>query len=150
MTAKHIFVFPRHDAKLNHLYDLAYNLWCIWNFDALNLFYRIDAQLFRKVRHNPVRFLHTLSKAKLNALTKDKEFLFELEEVWNKFQDYLKYNSSLVKDLCDEQCNIEKDESIAYFSMEFGLHESIPIYAGGLGILAGDFLKGAQTLTCLL
>jgi len=78
-------------------------------------------------------------------LSSDKGFLSELERVWEKFQNYLQYPGTF-KDEYASECNFEQNEVIAYFSMEFGLHESIQIYAGGLGVLAGDFLKGASDL----
>jgi starch phosphorylase len=111
----------------------------------MGLFYRIDTKLFREVNHNPLEFLNSLSKEKLEALVNDKGFLFELERVWEKFQSYLQHTGTF-KDECDGECNLGQNDIIAYFSMEFGLHESIPIYAGGLGVLSGDFLKGVSDL----
>ena len=145
MTFKKIFVYPKYPDNLQHLYELAYNLWTIWNYDALNLFYRIDTRLFREVNHNPVKFLHSLTKEKLRALASDKEFLFELENIWEKFQRYRRHSGAF-KDLCSEKRDFGQDDIIVYFAMEFGLHESIPIYAGGLGVLSGDFLKGTSDL----
>ncbi len=145
MIFKRILVYPKYPDNLKPLYDLAYNLWATWNYEAIALFYRIDTQLFRTVDHNPLKMLHSLSKEKLNQLSKDKGFLFELQQVSEKFQDYMQYKDSL-KDQCRQDCHFEPDDKIAYFSMEFGLHESIHIYAGGLGVLAGDFLKGASDL----
>jgi glycogen phosphorylase len=144
MNFKSLFVSPRFPENLQHLYDLSYNLWTTWNIDALNLFYRIDGILFTKVNRNPLKFLHSLSKDKLEELSNNNGFLFELEKVWSKFQHYLKYSRSFRQD-CINSCLFEEGV-VAYFSMEFGLHESIHIYAGGLGILAGDFLKGASDL----
>jgi starch phosphorylase len=146
MIFKSIFVYPRYPENLQQLYDMACNLWSTWNYDAVALFYRIDTPLFRKVDHNPLRFLHSLSKEKMQELSNDKGFLFELNQVWEKFQHYLQYTGTF-KEECQTPCNFEQEDVIAYFSMEFGLHESIRIYAGGLGILAGDFLKGASDLT---
>jgi starch phosphorylase len=142
MIFKNIFVYPRYPENLKKLYQLAYNLWCTWNYDAINLFYRIDSQLFRAVNHNPVKFLLSLPKEKIDELSKDKGFLFELESVWEKFQSYMKYGSTLNS----TNVKFNKNEAIAYFAMEFGLHECIPIYGGGLGILSGDFLKAASDL----
>lgn len=128
--------YPGHPEKLEKLYEIAYNLWFAWNYDVINLFYRIDPKLFRSSEHNPVRFLHSLPGEKMDALAEDDGFMFELEKVHSKFKSYMNYKS-------DSTCPLG---SIAYFSMEYGLHESIPIYAGGLGILAGDFLKGASDM----
>ncbi len=145
MIFKNIFVYPKSPENLQKLYILACNLWSTWNYDAIGLFYRVDSQLFRDVNHNPFKFLHSLSKEKLKALSEDKGFLFELEKVWEKFQHYLKYTGTYRQAFMNE-CKFEKNDVVVYFSMEFGLHESIPMYAGGLGILSGDYLKGASDL----
>lgn len=144
MIFKSIFVYPRYPEKLQKLYKLASNLWCTWNYDAVGLFYRIDARLFREVNHNPIKFLHSLSKEKLNDLASDKGFLFEFERVWEEFEHYLSY-AGTYKD-ADSEYNLKKTDIVAYFSMEYGLHEAIPIYAGGLGVLAGDYLKGVSDM----
>ncbi len=145
MLLKSIFVWPRFPENLQPLYELACNLWSVWNYDALGLFYRIDTRLFRKVKHNPLKLLHSLSRERLDDLSRDKRFLSELEGIWVKFQDYLN-SAGTLNDEYGGKCSLGADDTIAYFSMEFGLHESICIYAGGLGVLAGDFLKGASDL----
>jgi len=145
MIFKTIFVCPKFPENLQHLYELASNIWTLWDYDAIGLFYRIDTPLFRKVSHNPLEFLHRLTTKKLQDLSKDKGFLFELEKVWQKFQDYINYEGTF-KNQFAEKCSFETEDTIAYFSMEYGLHESIRLYAGGLGVLAGDFLKGASDL----
>jgi len=137
MFLKQFIAYPRCPENLQKLYQIAYNLWFTWNYEAINLFYRIDPELYRNSRYNPVKFLHGIPEDKLNALSRDEGFLFELEKVWSKFQDYLNYKTTFK---CPLPC------SIAYFSMEYGLHECLPIYAGGLGILAGDLLKGASDM----
>jgi starch phosphorylase len=145
MTFKNIFVYPRYPENLSKLYALAHNLWCLWDYDAINLFYRIDTHLFRSVNHNPVKFLLDLPEEKMNELSNDKGFLFELDRVWQKFDEYMKYSGTPQNGSGDD-CGLNKNTVIAYFSMEFGLHESMPIYGGGLGILAGDHLKTASDL----
>jgi starch phosphorylase len=145
MIFKSIFVYPKYPENLKHLYELACNLWSVWDHDAIRLFYRIDAQLFREVNHNPLKFLNSFSKERLETLSRNKGLLFELEKVWEKFQSYLQHTATF-KEECDGECNLKQNDVIAYFSMEFGLHESIPIYAGGLGVLSGDFLKGVSDL----
>ncbi len=137
MFLKQFIAYPRCPENLQKLHQIAYNLWFTWNYEAINLFYRIDPELYRNSRYNPVKFLHGIPEDKLNALSRDEGFLFELEKVWSKFQDYLNYKTTFK---CPLPC------SIAYFSMEYGLHECLPIYAGGLGILAGDLLKGASDM----
>lgn len=141
MILKNLFVYPRLPENLNKLHLLAYNLWCTWNYEAIRLFYRIDAQLFRAVNHNPVQFLVSLPKERIRQLSRDRGFLFELEEVWQQFQQYMQY-SERFKTTYDG--SLEEDDIVAYFAMEFGLHECIPIYGGGLGVLSGDFLKAAS------
>jgi len=136
MIFRNIFVYPAYPEDLAKFYLLASNLWATWNYEAINLFYRIDPQLFRRVDHNPIRFLLSLPTQRINELSKDKGFLFELQRVWEKFQDYMRSNP-------DSRDSIPV---VAYFAMEFGLHECIPIYGGGLGVLSGDFLKAASDL----
>ncbi len=120
------------------LYQLAYNLWAFWDYEVLNLFREIDGELFCEVKENPVKFLNRLAKDRLDELVTDKKFSSGLEWIFARYREYVK-SSSLFSDLL-------KDEMIAYFSMEYGLHGSIPIYSGGLGILSGDHLKGASDL----
>ena len=145
MNFKSIFVYPKYPENLQRLYELACNLWSVWDYEAVGLFYRIDTRLFREVNHNPIKLLHSLSKEKLQGLARDKGFIFELEKVWERFQQYLQ-STGTFKDKCANECSLEPQDIIAYFSMEFGLHESIPTYAGGLGVLSGDFLKGASDM----
>ena len=143
MAFKNLFVYPKYPENLKRLYQLAYNLWCSWNYEAVNLFYRIDAKRFRDMYHNPVQLLLSLPAERIEELSRDKGFLFELDKVWQKFEEYVNYRKNP-----EDQNGVRlgKDDMVAYFSMEFGLHEAIPIYGGGLGILAGDFLKAASDL----
>ena len=145
MRFKNIFVYPKYPENLQRLYKLACNLWSTWNYDSIGLFYGIDTQLFRKVEHNPLKLLDSLSKEKLEALSNDKRFLYEFEKVWKNFQHYLQH-ADVAKDDWSKECSLEQDDVVAYFSMEFGLHEFIPLYAGGLGIFSGDFLKSVSDL----
>jgi len=144
MVFKNIFVYPKYPENLNKLYLLSQNLWCTWNYEAIKLFYRIDPELFRNVNHNPVEFLLKLPRERIDELSRDKGFLFELERVWENFQDYMAYNMAETEPGNGNQ--LSRTDVIAYFAMEFGLHECIPIYGGGLGILSGDFLKAASDL----
>jgi starch phosphorylase len=143
MNLKNIFVYPRLPDNLSKLQALAHNLWCTWNYEAISLFYRIDAQLFRAVNHNPIRFLVKLSGERIAQLAQDKGFLFELEKVWGQFQEYMQYDGQF---RTDSGASLQPSDTVAYFSMEFGLHECIPIYGGGLGVLAGDYLKASSDL----
>jgi starch phosphorylase len=143
MILKNIFVYPRLPDNLSKLHRLAYDLWSTWNYEAINLFYRIDAQLFRASNHNPVQFLLNLPNERIRQLADDKGFLFELEQVWEQFQQYMHYDGRFVTPAGHA---LEPSDIVAYFAMEFGLHECIPIYGGGLGVLSGDFLKAASDL----
>jgi starch phosphorylase len=82
MAFKNLFVYPKFPENLKRLYELAYNLWCSWNYEAVNLFYRIDAKRFRDVNHNPVQLLMSLSAERIEELSRDKGFLFELDKLW--------------------------------------------------------------------
>lgn len=143
MILKRLFVYPKFPESLEKLQKLAYNIWCTWNYDAIRLFYRIDAELWRTVNHNPVQFLLSLPKERLDELAADRGFLFELENVWEQFQRYTDYDAQFHT---PRSGHLPPEDLVAYFSMEFGLHECIPIYGGGLGILAGDVLKAASDL----
>jgi starch phosphorylase len=145
MNFRTILVHPEFPENLSKLYELASNLWCTWSYEALNLFYRIDAELFRKVQHNPIKFLHSLPKYKVEGISRDRGLLFELDEVWESFQEYMKYSGKFEEMAAGSEV-LTPDDVVAYFSMEYGLHEAIPIYAGGLGVLSGDTLKGASDL----
>jgi starch phosphorylase len=143
MNLKNIFVYPRLPDNLSKLQSLAYNLWCTWNYEAISLFYRIDAPLFRAVNHNPIQFLVNLPGERISQLAEDKGFLFELERVWKQFQQYMQYDGQLKTNAGG---TLRPSDVVAYFAMEFGLHECIPIYGGGLGVLSGDFLKASSDL----
>jgi len=138
MEFKKFFVYPKFPESLEKLVTISYNLWFTWDFEALSLFYKMDAELFRRVKHNPIKFIHLLPKEKINALAQDKRFLEDLQEIWERFENYLKRGNPHIER--------EKEEIIAYFCTEFALHEALPIYAGGLGVLAGDILMGASDL----
>lgn len=138
MQFKDFFVYPRYPKNLEKLYKIAYNLWVTWDIEAYKLFMRIDSKLFRKCNKNPVLFLMKLDENKLKELSEDKGFLYNLEKVCEKFNEYLKYREPYYPDL--------NGKIIAYFSTEYGLHQALPIYAGGLGILSGDYIKGASDL----
>lgn len=138
---KTVSVNPKLPDKIAKLQELAYNLWFSWNADASELFRMIDDVLWEKVRHNPVRFLINVSQEKLDAIVKDGEYLSRYDEVMNNFDRYCKEDKWFVKNY--SKC---VGYTVAYFSAEFGLHESIPIYSGGLGLLAGDHTKAASDL----
>jgi starch phosphorylase len=133
------FVLPR---RLNRLGHLAYNLWWTWTPDAQRLFQRIDPFLWEKTYHNPIRFLKQVNRARLKAKTNDRYFLDHYDRVMRLFDEYLHPHQSWFSRTYSEH----RGQVIAYFSSEFGLHETMPIYAGGLGVLSGDHVKGASDI----
>ncbi|MFC1569016.1 alpha-glucan family phosphorylase [bacterium] len=134
--------FPYLPDRLTRLGDLAYNLWFSWHSRSIQLFQYIDRKLWNDVEHNPVRLLHEIDPLRLDDVANDERFLKRFDAVIEIFDQYMNK-----KDTWFQNNHAEKGNClIAYFSMEFGLHESLPIYSGGLGILAGDHLKSASDL----
>jgi starch phosphorylase len=134
-------VVPSLPEELAALQRIAYNLWWSWDIEAINLFKRLDPELWQETRHNPVEMLGILQQATLDNLKADEGFMAHLRLVDEKLSEYLSAKSWFEKVI-----NGDKALHVAYFSMEFGLHESLPVYSGGLGILAGDHLKSASDL----
>ncbi len=133
------FALPRRIARLG---ELAYNLWWTWNPNAQRLFRRIDDALWEETYHNPVQFLRRVSRVRLNAVTQDRYYLDYYDRVLREFDRYMQAQDTWFRREHPEHA----DTLIAYFSTEFGLHETLPIYAGGLGVLSGDHLKEASDL----
>src|SRR5262245_17153747 len=135
-------VLPRLPARLQALHKLAYNLWLTWSHDGIALFRRIDADLWEAVGHSPVKLLGGVSQARLEELLDDDVFLAEWCRVEEEFDAYLNASTWY------QETHAERDPelTIAYFSAEFGIHESVPVYSGGLGVLSGDHLKSASDL----
>lgn len=118
--------------SLRKLEEIAQNLWWVWNSEAKNLFRKIDAEAWVEAHSNPIQLLNILSYEKLIALGNDAEFIKKLDRIYADFRAYM-----------DVPFNTAKP-SVAYFSMEYGLTEVLKIYSGGLGVLAGDYLKEAS------
>ena len=118
--------------RLHALEELSRNLWWSWNVEARDLFEGIDTALWAECEHNPIAFLDRLSVERLKELEQDAIFLAALDSVYAQFQEYMNEKPD------------PKATTISYFSMEYGLHSSLKIYSGGLGILAGDYLKEAS------
>jgi starch phosphorylase len=133
------FSLPR---RINRLSELAYNLWWVWNPDAQVLFSQIDKALWERVYHNPVVFLRQVERARLNAVTFDRYYLDFYDRVFRNFDQYMHTENTWFKKTYADLTG----KTVAYLSFEFGLHESLPVYAGGLGILSGDHLKEASDL----
>jgi starch phosphorylase len=135
-------VFPVIPTRINRLHELAYNLWWSWNAQAQHLYQIIDTTLWERSGHNPVRLLREVAPERLNALATDRAFLAQYDTVISAFDDYMNERQPWFAQAHPEL----QGQTIAYFSMEFGLHESLPIYSGGLGILSGDHCKEASDL----
>jgi len=129
--------------RLARLPDLAYNLWWTWNSEAERVFRLIDVEDWEAAEHNPVIFLRKTGRRKLNAAARNRAYLELYDHVIREFDDYMRGGSST---WFARDHEAHRNQPIAYFSTEFGLHESLPIYAGGLGILSGDHLKEASDL----
>lgn len=132
-------VTPYIPEKLKPLVKIANNLWWVWNFEAIDLFRRLDVDLWRNVEHNPIAMLGQLSQKDLDEAAESESFLAHMKRVEEALDNHLQKKSWF-----EENCEKSTDMRVAYFSAEFGLHECIPIYSGGLGILAGDHLKSSS------
>src|SRR5213596_3928100 len=143
MPTYHTFnVIPTLPAALEPLREMVFNLWWTWEPSARRLFRHLDPELWNRTNHNPVRMLQLSRQARLVEVAQDKNFLRELKEVHDAYRNYLARKDTYGKNGAGRA--IEKP--VAYFSAEFGFHESIPNYSGGLGILAGDHCKSASDL----
>ena len=135
-------VTPTLPATLEPLREMSFNLWWTWEPSARRLFRHLDPELWNRTNHNPVRMLQLSRQARLEEVSQDKAFLRELKEVHDAFRNYLVRKDTYGKTGAGSAIK----NPVAYFSAEFGFHESIPNYSGGLGILAGDHCKSASDL----
>ncbi len=118
--------------ELNGLNEIAHNLWWVWNYEARDIFRDLDPELYHDVRHNPVQLLERLSFNRKEEIVKDKNLMKRIKKVYEQFKAYM---------------SVEPDHSrpsVAYFCMEYGMHSALKIYSGGLGMLAGDYVKEAS------
>jgi len=129
---KKLFVESNIPEKLTPLKEISRNLWWVWNTEARELFQYIDAEIWEECEHNPIVLLDEVNYQRFLELEKDEEFLFKMNHVSAQLHKYL------------DDRKVLKGPSVAYFSMEYGLHDSLKIFSGGLGILAGDYLKEAS------
>jgi starch phosphorylase len=134
-------VSPALPPRLEPLRALAYNLYWDWSDEVKELFRRLDPDLWEQSRQNPVLMLGTISQERLQTASTDDGFLAHLERAERELQDYLQERSWYQR-----QRGTDTQECYAYFSAEFGLTTALPIYSGGLGVLAGDHLKSASDL----
>lgn len=129
---KELIVRSRLPEQLKCLDELAHNMWWVWNYEAQELWKSLDEKLFEEVKHNPVLLLERLSYDRKEAIVKDHAIMSRVKSVYRKFREYM---------------DVEPDHSrpsVAYFCMEYGLSHVLKIYSGGLGMLAGDYLKEAS------
>jgi len=129
---KKLFVESNIPEKLSPLKELSRNLWWAWNSDARELFQSIDDEIFEECEHNPIVLLERVNYQRFMDIENDENFIMKMNHVSKQFHKYLDERQTL------------NGPSIAYFSMEYGLHDTLKIFSGGLGILAGDYLKEAS------
>ncbi|KAA6343011.1 Glycogen phosphorylase [termite gut metagenome] len=129
---REITVRSRFPEKLQKLFEISQNIWWSWNYEALDLFKELNAEIWKESGHNPVVLLKRMSYEELERLAKREDIIQKLNEVYTKFDEYMSVKPDA------------KRASVAYFSMEYGLNSILKIYSGGLGVLAGDYLKEAS------
>lgn len=135
-------VVPKLPERIERLMAIANNLWWCWDPEAIDLFFRIDRDLWVTCQENPRRMLGEVRQVRLEELAKSDSFLAHLDRVWVRLQEYMNADTWL-----ERNPHAPKEMGVVYMSAEFGLHESISIYSGGLGVLAGDHLKAASDLS---
>ena len=118
--------------ELKCLDEIAHNMWWVWNYEARDLFRDLDPELYHEVKHNPVMLLERLSFARKEQIVKDKALMKRIKSVYDLFHKYIDVEPD------------KKRPSVAYFCMEYGIHSALKIYSGGLGMLAGDYVKEAS------
>lgn len=119
-------------SELKCLDELAHNMWWAWNYEARNMWKSLDSDLYEEVGHNPVMLLDRLSYERKEAIVKDKAIMESVKQVYKKFRDYMDVKPDATR------------PSVAYFCMEYGINQVVKIYSGGLGMLAGDYMKEAS------
>ncbi|KAB8332644.1 glycosyltransferase family 1 protein [Scytonema tolypothrichoides VB-61278] len=139
-------VSPSLPQRLEPLRKLAYNLHWDWNVETKDLFRRLDPDLWESSRHNPVLMLGTISQARLLEVVEDEGFLAQMDRAARQLEDYLQERTWYEKQRIGHASDEKGQEYYAYFSAEFGLVDCLPVYSGGLGVLAGDHLKSASDL----
>lgn len=137
MTIATYKVDPQIPEPLKPLEELAHNLWLSWNFDAVTLFMRLDYDLWMESRQNPARLLGMIPQQRYEELAQDDSYLAGLTSVYDRFRSYQEGETWY---------SGQRSNVVAYFSMEYGLDVSLPIYSGGLGVLSGDHMKSSSDL----
>jgi starch phosphorylase len=140
-TLRHFTVVPRLPGALQRLRDIAYNMWWSWSPIGQELFVRLDPDLWEAVHGSPIELLSRVDQGRLDELAGDDAFTTQLDTAWETLQRYMQREGWFSRTFPEAA-----GARIAYFSMEYGIHECLPIYSGGLGVLAGDHLKTASDL----
>ena len=135
-------VLPQLPPRLQALQKLAYNMWWCWNHEAAALFRRIDPDAFESLDHSPVKLLGYVDQTRLEQLLHDDGFLAHMDRAEEAFDAYMGAPTWFQENYADALRDGPAAESfcVAYFSAEFGIHEGVPVYSGGLGVLSGDHL----------
>ena len=136
-----ITVNPTVPERISRLKELSYNLWFSWHQESLDLFRKLNEDKWEELKHNPVKMLLEVNYQDLQRAAEDKDFLNLYDKVMAAMDSYMNGDTWFKQKYPDLA-----EKSIAYFSAEFGLHESLPIYSGGLGVLAGDHCKAASDI----
>ena len=134
-------VIPHIPDRLRPLEEIAKNLWFCWNLEAIDLFRSVDLNLWEETNHNPVALLGRISEKRLQELLEDDGFLLEMDRI---YQDFKRYTGD--RKAYDFRLKTPINFTVAYFSAEYALTDCLPVYSGGLGVLAGDHLKSASDL----
>jgi len=137
-----VTVIPKVPDRINRLEEIAYNLWWSWNTETLKLFKAIDIDLWENCQKNPIKFINNVEQSKLEEAAVNEDFLSQYDLILSKFDSYMNETNTWFNKTYPDK----KDNKIAYFSAEYGLDESFPVYSGGLGILSGDHCKSASDL----
>ena len=130
-------------SPLRRLADLAYNYWWSWTPERMSLFSNVDPTIWQTCHHNPVALLESVAYERLSQIAEDPQYLKRLQILARQFDGYISNQDTWASRVAP---HLTPEEPVAYFCLEYGLHESLPIYCGGLGILAGDYLKSASDL----
>jgi starch phosphorylase len=143
-------VLPHLPERLQPLQKLAYNMWWCWNHEAVSLFRRLDVEAWEALDHSPVKLLGALESSRVEQLLHDDGFLAHMDRVEQAFDKYMSADTWYQETYAAPGRNgisaLAQELRIAYFSAEFGIHQSVPVYSGGLGVLSGDHLKSASDL----
>lgn len=131
-------IYPKVPESLSFAEKIVLNLWWTWNLDAIELLRRIDAKIWNRSGRNPINFFTMIPQKQLEAISHDDSFMAHFQRVQEAFE------SQVEKPAKRAETDLRVKGTVAYFSMEYGIHECLPLYAGGLGMLAGDHLKAAS------